>query len=175
MGDQLFSDVSGHRVCSAWMSAAQPDGWDPSTLPPGQLCPRAGRDGELSSPQDLLEDVAATAPDVYSDGQHHHGEIPGFQQQLAWSALASRRAGPWLCPPPASPVVLLPRLPTLGKGFPHSACGYREKARPREHHRSLQRQLWSQKDHLCPSLQLLAVPAPADAISCSGTVPCSAR
>ena len=109
-------------------------------MPAGQVCPRAGRDGELLSPRDLLEDVAATAPNVHSNSQHHHGEAPGFQQQLVCSALASSGAGPWLSSPPASPAVLLPLLPDLGKGFPHSACGYREKEQPGEHHRSLHRQ-----------------------------------
>ena len=33
----------------------------------------------------------------------------------------------------------------------------------------------SQKDHLCPSLQVLAVSTPADAVSCSRTLPCSVQ
>lgn len=54
----------------------------------------------------------------------------GFQRSWTLALLSSSR-----------PVVLLPLLPSLGKGFPHSACGYREKERPGEHHRSLRPQL----------------------------------
>lgn len=66
-----------------------------------QVCPRAPRDKELLSPWHLLEDMAAMAPDVHSNSQHSHSDVPGTQQQLMCSAVASSRAGPWLSPPPA--------------------------------------------------------------------------
>lgn len=61
--------------------------------PASQGHPRTRRDAELSSTWDLLKDVAAAAPDVQGSSQQHQVEVPGFQQRLMSSALASSRAG----------------------------------------------------------------------------------
>ena len=83
------------------------------------------KDGELSSPWDLLEDMAAMAPNVHSNSHRHHGELPGFQEQLICSVLASSTAGPWLSSPPASIRVLLGQLNAWGRASRTAPVGVR--------------------------------------------------
>lgn len=149
-------------------------------------CLSQGRKGELLSPQDLLEGVATTAPKPRSNSQHQHGEMPGFQQQPVCSALASSRAGPWLCSPPARPVRMLPLLPNLGRGF-HSVPGYTSRRSnpgaapvtvPAAAASSQQPCRRVPQDRLCPSLQVLlfpllwmSAPAAGPSLAQSGATP----
>lgn len=81
----------GVRGCQVLLGCPQLSWMVRITISQGHL--RTRRDGELSSPWGLLKDVAAAAPDAQGSSQQHQVELPGFQQRLSSSALASSRAG----------------------------------------------------------------------------------